>query len=62
MLMKLTAGSHFVCKIWTGNSQEKLLADISKFYSEAKLLKPKASRAESAEVYLAGFNFKGLEN
>ena len=60
-LVNSYAGSHFVTKIWTGSGQDKLFSDISTFYSEAKLIKPKSSRSESAEIYLVGFNFKGLE-
>ena len=54
-------GSHFVTKIWSGHGRDKLLADIAKFYAEAQAIKPKASRTDSAEIYLAGFNFKGLQ-
>ena len=54
-------GAHFVCKIWSGIRQNKLLSDISNFYDEAELIKPKASRNDSAEVYLVGINFFGLE-
>ena len=54
-------GSHFVTKIWAGHGRDKLLGDIAKFYAEAQVIKPKASRTDSAEIYLAGFNFKGLQ-
>ena len=54
-------GAHFVTKVWSGAGQDKLFSDISNFYKEAKLIKPKASRSESAEIYLVGLNFKGLD-
>ena len=54
-------GSHFVTKIWSGRDRDRLLSDMSKFYSEVQLIKPKASRTDSAEIYLAGFSFKGLQ-
>ena len=54
-------GAHFVTKIWSGIRQDKFLSDISNFYDQAELIKPKASRNDSAEIYLVGFNFFGLE-
>ena len=54
-------GSHFVTKIWSGRDRDRLLSDMSKFYSEVQLIKPKASRTDSAEIYLSGFSFKGLQ-
>ena len=54
-------GSHFVAKIWSGRGRDKLLDDITKFFTEAEAIKPKASRSDSAEIYLVGFNFKGLQ-
>jgi 23S rRNA (uridine2552-2'-O)-methyltransferase len=54
-------GAHFVTKIWSGHGRDKLLDDLAKFYSDARALKPKASRTDSSEIYLAGFNFKGLK-
>lgn len=54
-------GAHFVTKIWSGQGKDKLLNDMEKFYADVQLLKPKSSRNDSAEIYLAGFAFKGLE-
>jgi len=53
-------GGSFVCKLWNCQETEKVLTDVARFYSVAKKFKPKASRIDSAEIYIVAYNFKGL--
>ncbi len=51
----------FLCKIWQGQDQRKLEAAIKKFFSTVKVVKPNASRMDSAEVFLLAKNFQGVK-
>ncbi|XP_076042364.1 mitochondrial rRNA methyltransferase 2 isoform X2 [Oratosquilla oratoria] len=53
-------GAHFVCKLWQGPKDQKLLEDVKKFYNSAKFVKPDASRGDSAETFIVGKGFAGL--
>lgn len=60
-LQALSVGGSFVCKIWDGNRGPQLVQDIGKFFHYVHYVKPKASRGDSAEMYLLGRQFKGAE-
>lgn len=42
----------FVCKVFQGGAQGKLVEDLRKIFKNIKYFKPKASRQESSEMYL----------
>ncbi|KAF4531956.1 hypothetical protein B566_EDAN006648 [Ephemera danica] len=54
-------GATFLAKLWDGRLAPALQADISKFYSNVKAVKPNASRSDSAEFFLLAKDFKGLK-
>lgn len=54
-------GATFLVKMWQSGETKKLEIDIAKFYDNVKIVKPKASRADSAEIFLLGRDFKGIK-
>ena len=57
----LTEGGHFLCKIWQGADQKKLHNEIANNFRKVKVIKPSASRSESAEMFLLGQGYKGMD-
>lgn len=55
----LAPGGSFVCKVFQGGAEGELLASLKRNFEMVKHAKPKASRAESPEVYVAATGFKG---
>jgi 23S rRNA (uridine2552-2'-O)-methyltransferase len=55
----LAAGGAFVCKVFQGGTERELLALLKRGFSTVRHVKPKASRAESAELYVVALGFKG---
>ncbi|MEQ1929711.1 MAG: RlmE family RNA methyltransferase [Parvularculaceae bacterium] len=55
----LAPGGTFVCKVFQGGTEGALLAHLRANFTVVKHAKPKASRAESAEVYVVATGFKG---
>jgi 23S rRNA (uridine2552-2'-O)-methyltransferase len=55
----LKPGGAFLCKVLQGGTEQGLLAQLKKNFSDVKHLKPKASRADSAELYLLARGFRG---
>jgi 23S rRNA (uridine2552-2'-O)-methyltransferase len=55
----LKPGGAFITKAFQGGETSALIADLKRNYTEVKMIKPKASRAESSEVYLAALGFRG---
>jgi 23S rRNA (uridine2552-2'-O)-methyltransferase len=55
----LAPGGAFVTKAFQGGSIGGELDRLRRRFTEAKFVKPKASRADSAEVYLVATGFKG---
>jgi 23S rRNA (uridine2552-2'-O)-methyltransferase len=49
----------FVAKIFQGGTERELLAAMKKDFTSVKHAKPKASRADSAEMYVVAMGFKG---
>ncbi|KAL3273364.1 hypothetical protein HHI36_014812 [Cryptolaemus montrouzieri] len=47
-------------KLWQCGQTKCLENNMSQFYQNVKFVKPKSSRADSAEIFLLGRNFKGL--
>jgi len=55
----LAPGGSFVCKVFQGGTEGELLARLKANFTSVKHAKPKASRAESAEIYVVAKGFKG---
>jgi 23S rRNA (uridine2552-2'-O)-methyltransferase len=49
----------FLCKVLRGGAEQTLLARLKIAFKTVKHVKPKASRADSAEVYLVALGFRG---
>ncbi|MFY9770993.1 MAG: RlmE family RNA methyltransferase [Xanthobacteraceae bacterium] len=55
----LTPGGAFLCKVLQGGTETKLLAGLKREFESVKHVKPPASRADSAELYLLAKGFRG---
>lgn len=55
----LDAGGAFVCKVFQGGSERALLDRLKRAFATVKHVKPPASRAESAEMYVVAAGFRG---
>jgi 23S rRNA (uridine2552-2'-O)-methyltransferase len=55
----LKPGGLFVAKAFQGGETAGLIAELKRSFAEVRNLKPKASRADSSEVYIVGVGFKG---
>ena len=55
----LRIGGNFFVKIFQGDLQAKFLSSVGKWFYRVKTIKPKASRKESAEIYVLGMKYKG---
>lgn len=54
----LAPGGDFVCKVLQGGAQGDLLAALKRDFTTVRHVKPPASRADSAEVYLIAQGFR----
>ncbi len=48
----------FVCKLFQGQGTDAFIADVRTDFAKVRVLKPKASRAGSSEVYLVARNYQ----
>jgi 23S rRNA (uridine2552-2'-O)-methyltransferase len=55
----LEEGGSFLCKVLQGGTEAALLADLKRDFTNVKHVKPPASRADSAELYLLARGFRG---
>jgi 23S rRNA (uridine2552-2'-O)-methyltransferase len=55
----LTPGGAFLCKVLQGGTETTLLAALKRNFASVKHVKPSASRADSAELYLLATGFRG---
>jgi 23S rRNA (uridine2552-2'-O)-methyltransferase len=55
----LKTNGSFVCKVLRGGSEKDLLETTKKHFHKIKHFKPKASRADSKEMYMIATGFKG---
>jgi len=55
----LAPGGTFLCKVLQGGTEAALLAALKRDYETVKHVKPPASRADSAELYLLAKGFRG---
>jgi len=51
---RLRKGGSFVCKIFQGGDFGEARRELAATFEETKTMKPRASRAESVEIYLVG--------
>lgn len=49
---------NFVCKLFQGAGTDAFIADSRKSFAKVRVMKPKASRAGSSEVYLLARNYQ----
>jgi 23S rRNA (uridine2552-2'-O)-methyltransferase len=55
----LAPGGAFLCKVLQGGTEASLLAELKRDFETVKHVKPPASRADSAELYLLAKGFRG---
>jgi 23S rRNA (uridine2552-2'-O)-methyltransferase len=55
----LAPGGSFLCKVLQGGTEAALLAELKRDFSSVEHIKPPASRADSAELYLLARGFRG---
>jgi 23S rRNA (uridine2552-2'-O)-methyltransferase len=55
----LAPGGFFVAKVFQGGAEGDLLAALKRDYALVRHVKPKASRADSAELYVLATGFRG---
>ena len=54
----LASGGDFVCKLFQGEGIDAFIAETRKQFRRVKVMKPKASRPGSREVYLVARNYR----
>jgi 23S rRNA (uridine2552-2'-O)-methyltransferase len=57
----LEPGGAFVCKVFQGGSERALLDRLKRAFAAVRHVKPPASRAESAEMYVVATGFGGAD-
>lgn len=55
----LKPGGAFVAKAFQGGETSEVIAQLKRHFTDVKNIKPKASRADSSEVYIVATGFKG---
>ena len=55
----LAPGGFFLAKVLQGGTEAELLARLKRTFAVVRHVKPKASRADSAELYLLATGFRG---
>ncbi len=58
----LAEGGTFLAKVLQGGTETALLAELKRQFAEVRHVKPKASRAESSELYVLARGFRGCRN
>jgi 23S rRNA (uridine2552-2'-O)-methyltransferase len=56
----LAPGGAFLCKVLQGGANRELVARLNRTFAKVRHVKPKASRAESAEMYVLATGFRGV--
>ena len=49
---------HFLCKLWQGFRMTELQIILAKCFHNVKVIKPPATRSQSAEIYMLGSGLK----
>jgi 23S rRNA (uridine2552-2'-O)-methyltransferase len=55
----LVPGGAFLCKVLHGGAGKEVVARLNRAFAKVRHVKPKASRAESAEMYVLATGFRG---
>jgi len=55
----LRPGGAFLCKVLQGGTEGELLADLKRDFGTVRHVKPAASRADSAELYVLATGYRG---
>jgi 23S rRNA (uridine2552-2'-O)-methyltransferase len=55
----LAPGGVFLCKVLQGGASRELVARLNRSFAKVRHVKPKASRADSAEMYVLATGFRG---
>ena len=55
----LNPGGAFIAKMLRGGTESQLLAELKRDFATVRHVKPKASREDSAELYLVAMGFRG---
>jgi 23S rRNA (uridine2552-2'-O)-methyltransferase len=55
----LVPGGAFLAKVLQGGADKELVAQLNRSFAKVRHVKPKASRAESAEMYVLATGFRG---
>lgn len=55
----LAPGGYFVAKVFQGGTENELLTDLRRDFTTVRHVKPKASRQDSAELYVLATGFRG---
>ncbi len=58
----LAPGGFFLAKVLQGGAEGELLARLKRAFATVRHVKPKASRADSAELYLLATGFRGASD
>ncbi|XP_019865459.1 rRNA methyltransferase 2, mitochondrial isoform X2 [Aethina tumida] len=54
-------GGTILVKLWQCGETKQLETDIGRYYKMVRIVKPNSSRADSAEIFILGREFKGLK-
>ncbi|MFO1189906.1 MAG: RlmE family RNA methyltransferase [Alphaproteobacteria bacterium] len=57
----LAPGGTFVAKVLRGGSEQSLLTEMKRAFAKVRHIKPAASRADSAEMYVVATGFRGAK-
>jgi len=57
----LRSKGNFFAKVFQGDMLNDFVREVKRHFAFVKLVKPKASRAKSAELYVLGMNFRQVE-
>jgi 23S rRNA (uridine2552-2'-O)-methyltransferase len=57
----LAADGNFFVKIFQGDLLDSFVSEVKEDFSITRLVKPKASRSASAEIYLLGLSYQGKQ-
>jgi len=57
-LVVLKIGGNFFVKTFQGNASEDFVKDVKRHFARVEIVKPKASRSRSAEIYVLGLRLK----
>jgi len=60
----LLEGGNFLCKLWFGDGIKTFMKHLEQFFKLVKLVKPHASRSDSAEIFIfcKGFTYNNTNN